>query len=195
MAQPSEPTDRLPPGLAGTALSFAQEALLAPESGSSRTGLVRSQSLAYRIVGPLDHAELRAAVSAVLRRHEELRTVFRETREGRVAVVLGQPPNPVEYADLSELSPAEALDHSRRLISDAFGASFDLSAEPGFRLTIVRLHATETLMALTAHPAAADMLSLHLVINEIGDFYAARGGDCGWEAGRPLCGLRPPPAK
>ena len=185
MAQPSEPTDRLPPRPAGTALSFAQEALRAQESGSSRASLVRGQSLAYRIVGPLDHAALRAAVTAVLRRHEELRTVFRETGEGPVAVVLGQPPDPVEYADLSELPPAEAFEHSRRLISDAFGASFDLSAAPGFRLVIVRLHATETFVALTAHPAVADMPSLHLVINEIGDLYGAEGDDYRWEpAGR-----------
>jgi amino acid adenylation domain-containing protein len=179
MAQPSESTDRLPPGQAETALSFAQEAK------SSRVGLVHSQSLAYRIVGSLDHVELRSAVSGVLRRHEELRRVFRVGDEGWLAVTVAQAPDLVEYADLSGLPRAEAFHQSRRLISEAFGASFDLTSAPGFRASIIKLHATETFVALTAHPAVADIFSLHLVMNEIGVLYAAHGGECGRaEAGR-----------
>jgi nonribosomal peptide synthetase DhbF len=141
-----------------------------------------------RLPGSLDAAALRAALVAVTRRHEILRTRF---------VVHGGVPWQVvddgllpewRASDLRGLSPA---DRSRALGEIAAGAAarpFDLSTGPLVRAHLVRTGPSEHVGVFTVHHIVFDRWSVDLLHAELDALYTAL------RAGRPSP-LGEPPAQ
>lgn len=122
--------------------------------------------IAYRILGPLDLERLDAAVSAVVDRHEALRTVF-GTAEGKLwQRVLPSAPVHTEVSEVADLE--EAI---RRANQDA-GLAFDLASGPLLRSTCYRVSAEEHLWLLNVHHTVFDAWSLAVFRREFAAFYA-----------------------
>ncbi|HYH80907.1 MAG TPA: amino acid adenylation domain-containing protein, partial [Longimicrobium sp.] len=122
---PAERTGALP-------LSFAQERLwfidrLEPESA------VYNVPVAWRLGGALDEAALERSLGEIVRRHESLRTIFREADGSPVQVIapFGGFALPVE--DLSDLGEADREAALRRRVGEEALQPYDLAAGPLFR--------------------------------------------------------------
>ncbi|MCP4655645.1 MAG: amino acid adenylation domain-containing protein, partial [bacterium] len=165
------PLEPAPPGEAPVP-SFAQERLWFVEQlepGSPQNNV----PAAFRLNGPLDVVVLAAAVSAIVRRHEVLRTALRSVA-GRLSLEI-RPARQVSLpvVDLAGLLPPRRHAESRRLARAEARRPFDLGQPPLVRSTAVRLAGRDHLLLLTLHHVAADGASWEIFLHELGAFYEA----------------------
>ncbi|NDZ85715.1 amino acid adenylation domain-containing protein, partial [Streptomyces sp. SID10115] len=160
-------------------LSFAQRRLwfIHQLEGLSSTYNI---PLVLRLTGGLDARALGAALSAVVDRHESLRTVFPAVRGVAEQRVLAAADAEFgwEVVDASGW-PADALDDA---VARTAWYEFDLSAEIPFRARLFRVADDEHLMVLVMHHIASDGLSLAPLLRDIEVAYAAcvAGEAPGW---------------
>jgi hypothetical protein len=158
-------------------MSFAQERLWLidlAEPGSATYNL----PLLTRWHEPLDPAALGTALTAVVARHETLRTTYRLSGDQPVQVVHAARPVRVEELPYD---PAQA---DRQLAARA-RQSFDLAAGPVLRCTVWRGAPDGDLMLLVIHHIAVDGWSLGLLYHDLDAAYrAALAGDA--QVLRPL---------
>ncbi|HEX9940246.1 MAG TPA: amino acid adenylation domain-containing protein, partial [Longimicrobium sp.] len=153
-------------------LSFAQERLWfidRLEPGSA----VYNLPVARRLGGALDPAALERALGEIVRRHEALRTTFREVDGSAVQVItpFGGFTLPVE--DLSGLSEADREVEARRRAAEEAVRPFDLSAGPLFRAALLRLGEEEHVLLLSMHHIVSDGWSLGVLFRELWALYEA----------------------
>ncbi|MFJ9419578.1 amino acid adenylation domain-containing protein, partial [Streptomyces sp. NPDC101227] len=150
-----------------------------------------------RLTGELDHPALAAALTALVARHEPLRTTFAEA-DGRVLQIIGEP---TEVAlPVTDLTDAPAADRARRLdqaLRAEVSAPFDLRTGPVLRALLLRTAPTEQLLLLTAHHIAADAWSMDVMARELGALYATAltAPDAGPEGLLARTGLPPLPVQ
>jgi amino acid adenylation domain-containing protein len=162
------------------ALSFAQSRLWVLEQLNQVAGNYNI-TRAYRIRGALNVEALRAALGAVLERHEALRTRFRMQSGVPHQVVVPYQPLAMQTIDLRECADStRELDGFVQRI--AFGA-FDLAAEDMLRAGVARLDEQEFALVIALHHIAADGWSLGVLDRELEHFYTAF--DRGLPAGLP----------
>ena len=151
--------DRQPP------LSPAQERLwflhrLDPTDAAYTMYLVR------RLRGPLDVAAFERACTALVARHEVLRTRFPDDDGRPIAVV--EPPGPVRVEHLDATGDADA----RRLVAARVNAPLDLAAAPPVRFTLLRLGEREHVLCVVLHHIVADGWSLTTMLGELSTLYS-----------------------
>ncbi|UJB44383.1 non-ribosomal peptide synthetase [Streptomyces sp. A1-5] len=151
-----------------------------------------------RLTGALDHPALAAALTALVARHEPLRTTFTEA-DGRVLQVIGEPTEvPLPHTDLTgHTDPATAHDRLDAALRAEVSAPFDLRTGPVLRALLLRTAPDEHLLVLTAHHIAADAWSMDLLTRELGALYAAASAapDAGPEHLPAAAGLPPLPVQ
>ncbi|MEW2624086.1 amino acid adenylation domain-containing protein [Streptomyces sp. NPDC048106] len=152
--------------------SFAQERMwLVDRMLTGAPGYAVPELL--RLRGPLDAELLRRGLTGLVRRHEVLRTVFRE-RDGRPQPVL-LPAADVELP-VVDLTDEPAADRERRaleLARDQALLPFDLSTGPLLRALLVRLDQDDHVLLLVLHHIATDGWSMSLLWGELGRRYRA----------------------
>ncbi|MFD8621041.1 amino acid adenylation domain-containing protein [Streptomyces sp. NPDC059513] len=152
-------------------LSHGQESLWFLD----RMGLQASYNVGtvVRIEGPLDTAALRGALDLIVRRHEVLRTRFRES-EGTVAqVVVPDEGVRLVHTDLSG-EPAERREAELTLrLERFFAAHFDLGQDQLLAVHLLRLDADSHVLALNAQHIVVDGASIGLLFAELKEAYAA----------------------
>ncbi|HEX6373983.1 MAG TPA: amino acid adenylation domain-containing protein [Longimicrobium sp.] len=153
-------------------LSFAQERLwfldrLQPESAFYNV------SAAPRLSGVLDADALRRALGEVVRRHESLRTTFREVSGAPVQVIAPFAGLAVATGDLSHLPQAEREAEAKRLATEDARRPFDLEAGPLFRASLLRLGAEDHVLLLCMHHVVSDGWSLGILFRELSALYEA----------------------
>jgi amino acid adenylation domain-containing protein/non-ribosomal peptide synthase protein (TIGR01720 family) len=121
---------------------------------------------ALRLTGELRFGALRAAVAALTRRHESLRTTFEE-QDGRPVQVVHPA---TEHAGLAALDCAP--DELDAVLDAEFARPFDLRRGPLFRALLVRLGDREHVLLLTAHHIVVDGWSLRVLLTELAADYA-----------------------
>jgi amino acid adenylation domain-containing protein len=153
-------------------LSFAQQRLwfldrLAPGSP------LYNIPVAVELAGRLDRPALEAAFGEVVRRHEALRTTFRETAGGPVQEIAES----IDFAlPLVEVhSPQE----EHRLSAEEARRPFDLQRGPLLRAVLLRSSPERHVLLLTLHHIVSDGWSMGVLVRELGALYAA------FLAGRP----------
>ena len=119
-------------------LSFAQERLwfidrLQPGSATYNMPVAR------RMAGALDQAALERALGEIVRRHEALRTTFREVDGSPVQVIAPFGGFTLRLDDLSGLADAAREVEVRRRATEEAMRPFDLTAGPLFRTRLLRL--------------------------------------------------------
>ncbi|MEU9447536.1 amino acid adenylation domain-containing protein [Streptomyces sp. NPDC048277] len=166
------PASVIPASPAESVASFAQERLWLTDRILGDTAGYAVPEL-LRLRGPLDTDRLRHALTAVVRRHEPLRTVFEEY-DGTARPVLlppGDVPLPVR-----DLRGADDADRERRAVELAVEDArkpFDLAAGPLVRALLVRLADDDHLFLLTVHHIATDGWSMTLLWKELAAAYRA----------------------
>ncbi|HEX6240670.1 MAG TPA: condensation domain-containing protein, partial [Polyangiales bacterium] len=155
----------------GAPLSFAQERLWfidRLEPGSAVYNIPLARRLDAR-----DEAALERALGEVVRRHEALRTTFREVDGSPVQVIapFGGFTLPVE--DLSALSEADREVEVRRRATEEAVLPFDLTAGPLFRAALLRLGAEEHVLLLSMHHIVSDGWSIGVLDRELWALYEA----------------------
>ncbi|MCA1681978.1 MAG: amino acid adenylation domain-containing protein [Actinobacteria bacterium] len=153
-------------------LSFAQQRLwflneFEPESSEYIS------PAALRLRGELDTAALARALSALVARHESLRTTFESVDGHGVQVV--HPPAEVELPvlDLSGLAQAEREAQLGEVVAQEALRPFDLARGPLMRVGLVRLGAEEHVLTLMLHHIVTDGWSNGVLMSDLGELYRA----------------------
>ncbi|MCA1682148.1 MAG: condensation domain-containing protein, partial [Actinobacteria bacterium] len=153
-------------------LSFAQQRLwflndFEPDSSEYIS------PLALRLWGELDGAALARALSALVARHESLRTTF-ESVDGRGVQVV-HPPSEVELPvlDLSGLAQADREAELGEVVAREAVRPFDLARGPLLRAGLVRLGAQEHVLTLMLHHIVTDGWSNGVLMGDLGELYRA----------------------
>jgi amino acid adenylation domain-containing protein len=158
-------TDRFP-------LSFAQQRLWFLEQLNPGTS-VYNVSSALHLAGPLAPAALQRSLSAILRRHEALRTTFAEHDGTPFQLIGAAHAQLLPLLDLRGLPAAERTTTARELARIEAQRPFDLVAGPLLRTTLLRLDADEHVLLLTFHHIVFDGWSLGVFMDELTALYSA----------------------
>ena len=165
--------------------SVSPAVILAPSSAAQQqlwllAQLGATESRAYNefitltLHGALHRPSLQRALAQVLQRHEALRTTFSE--DGVTQLI--QPANvSLTMLDYSHLPAAERAATVAAWLRDEGSRAFDLRQGPLFTTHLLKLSATEHLLALKAHHTVFDGWSFGVLLQELSAGYnAAYGG-------------------
>jgi amino acid adenylation domain-containing protein/non-ribosomal peptide synthase protein (TIGR01720 family) len=156
-------------------LSFAQQRLwfldqLEPNSPAY------NMPLAVRLQGTLDVAALEGSLTALVARHEMLRTTFPADVGKPIQRIAPPEPLPLTQIDLGTLLEAEhAAAIERYALADA-QTPFDLAQGPLLRALLLRLADNEHVLLLTLHHIITDGWSIGVLLRELVALYAAAHG-------------------
>ncbi len=126
-----------------------------------------------RLEGVPDIEALRLAFQALVARHSVLAGVFCNVgNEPRQRV------QPLERFDLpvhdvSTVAPDERIATAESFLKEEALRPFDLTREPSLRACLIRLALDEHWLALTVHHIAADGWAMGILLQELGELYAA----------------------
>ncbi|MEM7350266.1 MAG: amino acid adenylation domain-containing protein, partial [Acidobacteriota bacterium] len=128
---------------------------------------------ALRLRGDLDADLLAKSFTALVARHEALRTRF-ASRDGEPEQVI-EPPFELTLPliDLQDRPADEREREVEQLILENHRQPFDLSELPLMRLALLRLTPTEHVLLVTLHHIIADGWSLGVLVHEIMKLYEA----------------------
>jgi amino acid adenylation domain-containing protein/non-ribosomal peptide synthase protein (TIGR01720 family) len=129
--------------------------------------------LACRLEGRLHVPVLSASLDEIVRRHEVLRTTFRDRGEEAVQMIAPPLPVPLPVIDLGGLCAPARLAESSRLMRQEGGRPFDLIRGPLFRIQLLRLGEEEHVALLTMHHIVSDGWSMGVLMRELRTLYAA----------------------
>ena len=162
---------RRPPG-SSAPLSFAQERLWfldRMEPGLASYNLPTGM----RFRGRMDEAALERAIGALVRRHESLRTTFREEGDSAVQAIAPFEGYALPVEDLRALDEAEREAAVRRWAVEEAERPFDLAAGPLFRARLLRVGDEDRVLLLCFHHAVSDGWSIGVFVGELAAVYRA----------------------
>lgn len=146
--------------------SFGQKRLWLLEQMQPDTPLY-TMAAALHLRGPLDTEALNRALTAVVERHEVLRTVLR--LEGGDVVQVVRAPEPVALdQSIMDGDLAAAVTRAGELAA----IPFDLAEGPLLRCHLLRLSAEEHVLLNVVHHTVADGWSMGVLLNELITLYA-----------------------
>nr|MDP9121792.1 amino acid adenylation domain-containing protein [Acidobacteriota bacterium] len=161
-------------------LSFGQQRLwfihqLDPESSAYNI------PLSLRLAGRLQVPALELALSAVVRRHEALRSRFPVEGGRPVLVIDAEARQKVPVVDLRGLPPLAHGPEVQRLGTENIRRPFDLAGGPLLRTALLRLEDEEWVALFVLHHIVSDGWSTGVLAREVSACYRAQltGGDAG----------------
>ncbi|HEX8320474.1 amino acid adenylation domain-containing protein [Longimicrobium sp.] len=165
------PIPRRPPG-AEAPLSSAQERVWFLDR-LQQGGSAYIISEALRLSGAMDESALRRALGEVVRRHEALRTTFREADGVPVQVVGPFAGLALPVDDLSSLDEPAREQRVASLTAAEAALPFDLAAGPLFRARLLRLAPREHVLLVCVHHIVGDGWSMQVLFRELWTLYGA----------------------
>ncbi|MFD6308757.1 amino acid adenylation domain-containing protein, partial [Streptomyces sp. NPDC060223] len=161
-------------------LSFAQRRMwFLNRLEEAGVGAGYNVPLTLRFSGDLDIAALELALGDVADRHESLRTRYPDVNgEPHQEILTGAAGRP--RLTVSETGEAEVSE----AIGDEVRRGFDLSSELPWRVRLLTVSPTESVLVIVAHHIAVDGWSMELITRDLGIAYSARkqGRAPGWSA-------------
>jgi amino acid adenylation domain-containing protein len=128
---------------------------------------------AIRMHGQLNKTAFQRSLNEIYRRHDALRTSFKET-DGEPEQIISPPTDfALETADLSTGIRAEHESELQELFSEDVRRSFDLVNGPLFRGKLIRLGEEEHVFFWTMHHLISDGWSKRVFLSELSTFYRA----------------------
>jgi amino acid adenylation domain-containing protein len=152
--------------------SFAQQRLWfldRLEPGSASYNIFDS----ILFTGALDVRALRESVNEIVRRHESLRTTFREVDGAPMQLIAASLDIELPVVNLGSLDLAEREEETARLMAEESERAFDLSQGPLLRTTLLRFNGEEHLLLLNMHHIISDAWSLEVFNRELRALYEA----------------------
>ena len=135
--------------------------------------------ITVRLEGDLDTAALAAALRALVRRHEALRTTFIAVGGRPAAVIAAELDLPLPQLDLSSTPETEREAAILRAAEAESDRLFSLTRGPLVRALLMRLGDREHLLVLTFHHIVFDGFSTGVLLHDLSALYEAE------VAGRP----------
>ena len=160
-------------GDAGPApLSFQQQRLwFLQQLDPQGTGYNMTATL--RLRGALDAGALERSLSALVERHEALRTVVAVADGRPSALVVAAQRLELRRVDLSDVPAAQRGAAADEELAAEASRPFDLAAGPLVRALLVTLDAGQHLLQLALHHIVGDAWSLDVLNRELGALYTA----------------------
>ena len=166
--------DGIAPRAAGASvpMSFAQELLwLLDRANPGMHGYNVPRSA--RLRGSLDVESLRRALSAIVDRHEVLRSTF-DMVDGEPRQIVGAPYEVhVNQIDMRSRPTDSREDEAVALVQQLSRRSFDLTADPQLRVSLIRLADEDHVLLLESHHVASDAWSRNILLRELSALYEA----------------------
>ncbi|ARU63647.1 hypothetical protein CBW65_23480 [Tumebacillus avium] len=128
---------------------------------------------ALHVKGALDAEALHRALQEIVRRHETLRTTFRETDGQPVQIVREAVEWPLIVQDLQQLPEAEQAGKVQELIGEACARPFALGEDLPLRVTLYKLAPEEHVLLFVLHHIVSDGWSNGVIARELSALYAA----------------------
>jgi hypothetical protein len=153
-------------------LSFQQQRLWRQFEAEGKPSFYNNS---VRFRGRLDVSALSRALNEIVRRHEVLRTTFKEAGGQIVQVV--HPPTPSELAEEDWRGVPEAGREARvRAKAMEQAGPFDMERGPLFRASLLRLGEDEYVLIFTLLHIISDAWSINLLDHELSILYGAYSG-------------------
>lgn len=152
------------------ALSYAQERMWFLQEFEDDTSSLNVRS-AVRLRGRIDADALRAAVAALIDRHDVLRTVVRESMGSPLPVVQPVPDPPFIVDDVAPGPAAAAA--VERLLREEAARTFDLASQPPLMVRLIRIGDDEAVLSVVIHHIASDGRSMQVIFRDLGAYYIA----------------------
>jgi hypothetical protein len=128
---------------------------------------------AVRLQGDLDTDALARGISAVVERHEILRTTYIVEEREPLQVPLDDWSLEMPVVDLTNVAAENREAELARLLREAARAGFDLSADLMLRPTVYRMSPTEHVLLVSIHHIASDAASDLVFNRELAELYGA----------------------
>lgn len=119
------------------------------------------------IHGRLDLPAFREALDLAVSRHEQLRTIYRQTSRGPLQEPVPLAPFALQYDDLSTLPPASRARALERRWEEEGEAQIALDRWPLFRVRLCKLEPERHALILVAHHITSDAYSFWLLASEL----------------------------
>jgi len=129
--------------------------------------------LALRITGPLDREALKRAFTAIMARHEALRTHFVSVDGNPVQVIADPPAIELPEADLTRGPKAAREAEAERMLAAEARRPFNLAKDLMMRCLLLKLEPTEHILMVTMHHIATDAWSAGIFLSELAACYDA----------------------
>jgi amino acid adenylation domain-containing protein len=128
---------------------------------------------AFDVSGRIDYPALQQALSAIVERHEILRTEIISENDSPLLHALPPETIPVPVIDISHLQPPAQENEVRRMLDAEAARSFDLDKGPWLRAGILRKSEESNTLYITTHHIASDGWSDAVMFGELQSLYAA----------------------
>jgi amino acid adenylation domain-containing protein len=148
----------------GLPLSFAQQRLWLVDQMATQPSLYNVPAVLH-LRGLLDEAALERALAGIVRRHESLRTTFRDGANGPLQFIHD------DAAFALGRATAADEDEARRIATAELCRGFNLGNGPLFRATLIRIGAGDHVLALIMHHIVSDGWSMAVLLDELGALY------------------------
>jgi amino acid adenylation domain-containing protein len=125
----------------------------------------------YQLSGTLNVEALEQALTEVVRRHEALRTVFREVEGNPVQIIKDGSDVQLQTMDLRARLPNDASETAAASILEERSATFDLAAGPLCRVKLLFLTETDALLLVTMHHIISDHWSMQVFYRDLVSLY------------------------
>nr|WP_229675792.1 non-ribosomal peptide synthase/polyketide synthase [Hoyosella rhizosphaerae] len=126
--------------------------------------------LPVRLTGKVDDRALELALRDVVERHETLRTVYPESADGPIQVVMSADDVKI---DLTPVQVDDESDMQARAAAFAF-EGFDVAADIPLRARLFRINPTEHVLLVVVHHISSDGFSLAPLARDVVVAYTAR---------------------
>ncbi len=153
------------------ALSFAQQRWWFLNQWAP--GTADHLSLVLRLRGALNRDALERAITALLERHEVLRTGYILVNGSPLQVISPTASARLADVDLTQVSGTTREAELLTLVEQEFRKPFDLSADPILRTTLVRLADDDHALVLVMHHIGSDGWARGILLRELQAFYNA----------------------
>jgi amino acid adenylation domain-containing protein len=127
--------------------------------------------LVFSLRGTLDKNALRKSLDEIIRRHEILRTTFRDVDGNSVQEIAPHGSVDLKIIDLCGEPHSLREENVLNLIAGELKRPFDFKKGPLFRAVLMRLSSDEHILALPIHHIVADGWSFGVFLREISDLY------------------------
>ena len=153
-------------------LSFAQQRLWFLDRLHTGSPLYNIPA-AVRLPMPVQTAALERSLQEIVRRHESLRTTFREIGGEARQVIAPTGRIDLAVSDIRSLPATVREAEVQRLAANEAQRGFDLSTGPLLHATLVRCGDADHVLLLTMHHIVSDAWSLGVLFKEIAALYDA----------------------
>ena len=152
-------------------LSYNQEQLWQLEQ--LHPSSVQNVTNALKFTIELDFTALEASLQEIVHRHAVLRTTFPIVNGSPIQKITTKGTFHIPLLDLSKLPEAEKEVKAKQVAAQEKQKPFDLTIEPGFKVKLIQLAETESILLLTMHHIIFDGVSFGILFRELKLLYEA----------------------